>query len=167
MLYNAKNGTVHIDNATMDYITFGSGIKKLIMIPGVGDGFQTVKGLALPFALMYRKLAKSFTVYVFSRRRDLPQDFSTRDMARDIALAMETLGIGPASIVGVSQGGMIAQFLAIDSPELVEKLILVVTLGWQNKMVQTVIGNWMKLAKRVITKALWWIQRRNLIPKNI
>lgn len=30
-----------------------------------------------------------------------------------------------AEVMGVSQGGMIAQYLAIDYPELVEKLVLV------------------------------------------
>lgn len=148
MLYNAKNGAVPIDNAIMDYITFGSGGRNLIIIPGLGDGFQTVKGLALPFAFMYRKLAKDYTVYVFSRRRDLPQGFTTKDMARDIALAMRKLGMERASVVGVSQGGMIAQFLAIDFPKAVEKLVLVVTLARQNETVQTVIGNWVELANQ-------------------
>ena len=45
-----KNGQLTIDNTTMDYISFGKGKKKLIMIPGLGDGLKTVKGMALPFS---------------------------------------------------------------------------------------------------------------------
>lgn len=40
--------------------------------------------------------------------------------------ALKELGITRVSVMGVSQGGMIAQFLAIDYPELAEKLIIVV-----------------------------------------
>ena len=40
--------------------------------------------MALPFALMYRPLASDFTVYVFSRRRELPEHMTTREMAADL-----------------------------------------------------------------------------------
>ena len=41
------------------------------LLPGVGDGLKTVRGMALPFAFLYRSLAEHFAVYVFSRRRIL------------------------------------------------------------------------------------------------
>ena len=52
MFYNAKNGEIEIENTTVNYISFGKGKRNLIIIPGVGDGFKTVKGLAIPFAFM-------------------------------------------------------------------------------------------------------------------
>mgnify|MGYP002512586036 CR=1 FL=1 len=63
MFYNAKNHTVTIDGDTTDFISFGKGKKNLVIIPGVGDGLKTAKGLAIPFAIMYRLFAKDFTVY--------------------------------------------------------------------------------------------------------
>ena len=30
----------------MDYVTFGTGTQVLVMIPGLGDGLTTVKGMA-------------------------------------------------------------------------------------------------------------------------
>ena len=71
MFYNAKNGNIKIENTTMDYISFGNGNKNLVMIAGLGDGLKTVKGLATPFALMYRNYAKDYKVYVFSRKNQL------------------------------------------------------------------------------------------------
>ena len=145
---NAKNGKLPIENTYMDYIVFGSGSKNLIMIPGVGDGLKTVAGTAIPFSILYRKLAKEYKVYAFSRRNEMPAGFSTREMAEDLYYAIKQLKIGSAHILGVSQGGMIAQWLAIDHPETVEKLILTVTMARQNETVQKVVGRWMEMAKQ-------------------
>ena len=148
MVYNARNGTVRVGPAAMDYICFGSGEKILIMLPGLGDGLQTVRGTALPMALMYREFAKDFTVYAFSRIRELPQKYTTRDMARDQARAMEALGIEKAHIFGVSMGGMIAQWLAIDFPEKVYRLVLTVTCAESNPILRESLSEWVTLAKR-------------------
>jgi pimeloyl-ACP methyl ester carboxylesterase len=145
---NAKNERLHLKTGDMDYIRFGSGEKALVMLPGVGDGLKTVKGMALPFALLYRSLAKDFTVYVFSRRVELPPHMSTRDMAEDLNAAMEALGLSRAAVVGVSQGGMIAQWLAIEHPDKVDKLVLTVTLSRPNDTVRDTIARWTEMAKR-------------------
>ena len=142
-----RNGTLTLKNGRMDYIRFGSGTRVLIMLPGLGDGLRTVKGTALPMALMYRKFAKQYTVYAFSRREPLAAGMTTRDMAADQAEAMEALGIDRADILGVSMGGMIAQWLAIDHPHRVGKLILTVTCAEQNPVLRESIREWIDLAK--------------------
>lgn len=143
-----KNGIVTIKTGSVPYIRFGRGKQTLVLIPGVGDGFQTVKGMALPFALLYRKLSKDFTVFAFSRRENLTPGTTTREMADDLNLAMDQLGIEKSVVVGVSQGGMIAQWLAIDHQEKVEKLALVVTLSRPNPTVDQVISNWINMANK-------------------
>lgn len=146
MLYNAKNCSIKIDNTEMEYITFGSGEKNAILIPGLGDGLRTVKGKAVPFACLYHEFAQEYTVYAFSRKNRLEEGYTTRDMARDMKTAMDLLGIEKADIVGVSQGGMIAQFLAIDYPEAVDRLVLAVTVPKSNETLETVVGNWIQFA---------------------
>ena len=148
MFCNAKNGSVTLDNTTMDYIAFGRGSKNLILIPGLGEGMTTVGGTALPMALMYRKLGKEFRVYMFGRRIEMPAGFTTKDMAEDIYRAMLQLNIPSASIVGVSLGGMIVQHLAIEHPDVVEKLILCVTLPYQNETLVSCLSAWIKMAKK-------------------
>ena len=71
----AKNGRLKLSAGELDYIRFGTGSRVLVMIPGLGDGLKTVRGTALPFALAYRRMARDFTVYVFSRRRALAQGY--------------------------------------------------------------------------------------------
>lgn len=147
-MLNAKNACLRLPGGEVDYIRFGSGDRTLVMLPGVGDGLKTVRGMALPFALLYRALAKEFMVYVFSRRRELPEHFTTRQMAEDLNTAMDMLGLSDAAVVGVSQGGMIAQWLAIDHPDKVGKLVLTVTLARPNDTVENVIARWTGMAKR-------------------
>ena len=144
MLFHAHNGCV----LNTDYIRFGTGKKSLMILPGLGDGLQTVKGTALPMAVMYRMFAKDYTVYAFSRRQALPAGHTTREMARDLAEAMEALGIAQADVLGVSMGGMIAQHLAIDYPDKVGKLILAVTCPKPNPILEASLSEWVELAKR-------------------
>ena len=147
MFYNSKNKVIDIDDTTVNYISFGTGNKNLIIIPGVGDGLKTVKGLALPFSIMYKLFAKDFKVYVFSRKNDLKKDYSTMDMANDIKYILDKLDIEKTSVVGVSQGGMIAEHLTINYPDIIEKLVLVVTLSKQNEIINKRVNKWIKYAK--------------------
>ena len=148
MMLRPYNGHLHLETGDLDYIRFGSGKKRLVMIPGLGDGLKTVDGMALPFALLYRALTGDFTVWVFSRGRELEAHTGTRAMAAELNAAMEALGLTRAAVLGVSQGGMIAQWLAIDHPERVEKLVLTVTLGRPNDTAREVITRWTEMAAR-------------------
>lgn len=148
MFYNAKNNNIKIEQSNMDYVSFGVENKNLIIIPGLGDGLRTVKGMAISLALMYRQFAKEYSVYVFSRRNNLAKGFTTRNMAQDIVEAMNLLNISNADIMGVSQGGMIAQCMAINNPEKVNKLVLAVTSSESNEIINNVVGNWIQLAKK-------------------
>ena len=148
MLLSSKNGTVNMNGTTMDYIRFGSGPRTLIMLPGLGDGLRSMKGTALPMALMYREFCRDFTVWAFSRKNVLPDGYTTRDMARDQAEAMEMLGIQKADVFGVSMGGMIAQWLAVDNPEKVGKLILTVTSARPNPILRESVEEWVALTQK-------------------
>lgn len=154
MLWNAKNRSVKIDNTEMHYVSFGHGSKNLIVLPGLSDGLLTVKGKALLLASSYTKYFKDYTVYMFSRKNDMLESYSIRDMATDQAKALQTLGITKTSVMGVSQGGMIAQFLAIDYPELVEKLIITVSAPRVNDMIHENVSSWIEMAKRGDHKSL-------------
>lgn len=147
MILQANEGTIKIDKSEMHYVMFGKGHKSLVILPGLSDGLKNVKGAKAMHAMMYKRFAKEYRVYVFSRKNHMEEGYSTRDMARDQRIAMRSLGIENAHIMGFSQGGMIAQWLAIDYPQRVDKLVLAVSLARQNKTIQEVIGKWIGLAK--------------------
>lgn len=148
MLFDAKNGSVPMDGGRIDYIRFGCGGRTLVLLPGVSDGLKTVRGMALPFALLYRALTKDFTVYSFSRRDPLPAGQTTREMARELGAALDALGVRRAAVVGVSQGGMVAQWLAADRPELAEKLVLAVSAARPNETLTAAVNGWLAMAAR-------------------
>ena len=154
MFLNAKNSSIPIGSTHMPYIRFGSGTKTLIMLPGLGDGLKSVRGTALPMAIMYRMFAREYTVYMFSRRDELPENATTRDMAADLAHCMDVLSIGRADVFGVSMGGMIAQHLAADHPDRVGKLVLAVTAASSNPIADNAIGAWIAMAEQGNHRAL-------------
>lgn len=154
MLWNAKNGCVNIGDTDMDYVSFGYGSKTLVLLPGLSDGLVTVKGKALLLAKPYRIFFKNYTVYMFSRKNKMPEGYSIRDMAADQARVLQNLGITKACVMGVSQGGMIAQYLAIDCPEMIEKLVIAVSAPKVNEVIQDCVGRWIQFAEQGDHKSL-------------
>ena len=152
MIYHVKERKLQLGATQIDYITFGSGKQPLILIQGLNT--RGIHGAGPSLAYMYRIFARDYTVYLFDRRPDVPEGITVRDLASDIAAAMDTLGLTNADIFGASQGGMIAQYLAIDRPDLVRKLVLAVTLSRTNDTVTTVIQNWVDWAQQGLMKQL-------------
>ncbi|GAA3627100.1 alpha/beta fold hydrolase [Nonomuraea rosea] len=56
-----------------------------------------------------------------------PGDYTLADLVADTQGLIKALGIGPCRVVGTSMGAMIAQELALESPELVRSAVLIAT----------------------------------------
>ncbi len=115
----AKVGDIDIN-----YRVEGEG-EPLVMIMGFGSGMEGWTFQA-PF------FAKRFKVVTFDNRgvgkSDKPKGpYTTAMMAEDAVGLMDNLGIERAHVMGASMGGMIAQELAINHPERVNKLVLACT----------------------------------------
>jgi len=146
MPYHVEEKQLKLSDTQIDYITFGKGTKPMIMIQGLNT--RSIKGAGASIAYMYHMFAKDYKVYLFDRRADVWDGITVRDLAADVAMAMDALDITKADIFGVSQGGMIGQYLAIDRPDLVNKLVLAVTLSRNNGTVIEVINNWIEMIKQ-------------------
>lgn len=152
MLWQLKEQKVQTGDTAVDCISFGRGARPLVMIQGLNT--RGVKGAGAGLAWMYRLIARDFRVYLFDRRPDVCEGITIRDLAGDVACAMDALGIQNADVLGVSQGGMIAQYLAIERPDLVRRLVLAVTLCRPNAAVTEAITKWIQLANEGKMKAL-------------
>ena len=148
------NGAASVGDTQMFYIRLGAGPRNVVILPGLSDGLVTVKGKAVLLGKTYREFFSDFTIYIFSRKEPLPTDYSIREMAADQAEAMRILGLSGACVMGVSEGGMIVQYLAADFPELVGKLVLAVTAPYANEHVQVFVKSRIDEAKRGDHKAI-------------
>lgn len=99
---------------------------------GTGPDLLLIMGLGAhsgAWLLNAPALAKRFRVTTFDNRgtgrTSAPDEpYSIRGMAGDTAALMDGLGIARAHIVGASMGGMIAQELAINYPEKIDRLVI-------------------------------------------
>ncbi|MBP5208246.1 MAG: alpha/beta hydrolase [Clostridia bacterium] len=143
-----KNGCVTVGDTDMYYVAFGRGQKKLVVLPGLSDGLATVKGKAWILASPYKRFFQDYTVFMFSRKNSMPEGYSIEDMADDQATAMKLIGIDRACVMGVSQGGMIAQHIAVKYPAAAERLILAVTAPYANEVVKDAVSGWIGMMNR-------------------
>lgn len=155
MADDVYDGTVELDGAetssreplTVDLVSFGEGEQPLVILPGLSDGLTTVSGRGGVLAWHYRAFAHAHRVSVVSRPNEIPDDYSTRAMAADYAALFRSLEWEEINLLGVSQGGMIAQWIAIDAPDLLRRLCLTVTTAGPTETLVQSVGRWMQLAR--------------------
>jgi 4,5:9,10-diseco-3-hydroxy-5,9,17-trioxoandrosta-1(10),2-diene-4-oate hydrolase len=122
---------------TMHYHEAGSGERGAVLFvhgsgPGA-SGWSNFKG-NYPFLAEhgYRTIVPDTMGYGYSTK---PEDgaFSLSDIAAQYKALLDSLGVERATIVGNSQGGAIAITLALDYPELVDKLVLMAPGGLETR----------------------------------
>ena len=102
---------------------------------GSGAPLLLIMGLAVDstgWALQVPEFAKHYQTTVFDNRgvgrSSKPSGpYTIAEMATDTVGLMDELGIAQAHVVGISMGGMIAQELALQHPERVDRLVLACT----------------------------------------
>ena len=114
--------TVKVNDIQIYYEVHGEGFP-LIMIMGLSANVDWWD------PRMIQKLSKNFKLVMFDNmgagRTDVSdRRYTIKSFAEDTIGLMNILGISRAHIIGVSMGGMIAQELALNYPEKVEKLVL-------------------------------------------
>jgi len=108
----------------IQYVRFGKGDDTLLVFSG-GPGSTLPSGFMLRVFGQFKHVSKSYVVYVLGRKSELPEGYTTRDMAEDYAAVIrDEFDGGPLDVMGMSYGGLIAQHLAADHPELIRRLVI-------------------------------------------
>ena len=136
--------TVKTEHFEMDYIKFGTGSRPLVVLPGMS--LKSVTSIASMVADSYKIFKDDFTVYLFDRKKNFGETYPMEQMAADTAEAMDVLGVESACFIGISQGGMIAQLIAEQFPQKVERLALGCSASRLNDMSRAVMTEWKRLA---------------------
>lgn len=138
--------SVPVPGSVQDCLHFGRGEDNILILPGLST--RDVRDAGIMLSYMYRDFAKEYTVWVFDKRRDVPEDCSPALLAEDCACAMAALGIKSAHVLGVSLGGMIAQELAIRQPGLVRSLVPALTAACVNSSIESAVGRWIAFVEK-------------------
>lgn len=128
----------------MAYLAFGDeDLPLAVVIPGLTDGLAPVHTEAGAAAVEAPPPAfRRFRVLVVSHRDPMPEGWSTKDMADDLADLLRHRAERPAILVAHSMGGMVAQHLAAAHPELVDRLVLSSTLPVTDAVFSAVLERW-------------------------
>jgi pimeloyl-ACP methyl ester carboxylesterase len=107
------------------------------------------------FYLGLKRLTQTYSIYLTSRKQNLPKGYTAEDMSNDFA-DMIRKDIGkPVHIMGMSSGGSSAMHLVVDHPDLVAKLVLAMTGYRLNSNGKRVAEIWRDLARKEDWPALY------------
>ena len=111
----------------LPFLATGSGAPLLFVAGLSPEAGVDAAGTARMNASLLAPFAKRRRVTFVNRRAGLPRGMSMADLADEHAEAIRSLGGGPVDVAGISTGGSIAQQLAADHPDLVDRLVLLST----------------------------------------
>ncbi len=122
----AASGKATRAGVGLAYSVRGDGPETALLIQGLGARAADW-GPSLPGAL-----AERFRVVMFDNRgtgsSDKPREaWTLEDMAEDALAVLDAVGAERVHVLGVSMGGMIAQLVALDRADRVDRLVLLST----------------------------------------
>jgi 3-oxoadipate enol-lactonase len=121
---NASQRLVVTRRLTMNIVEAGSG-PAVLLIHGLGWDHSLWNPTLERFSSRYRLIAADTRGHGLTDKPDGPYDMAM--FARDYAALADPLGLTRVCVIGLSQGGMVAQNLALLRPDLVSALVLVST----------------------------------------
>jgi pimeloyl-ACP methyl ester carboxylesterase len=113
---------LNLDDIDLYYEVVGEGLP-LLLIHGLGSSTRDWAEQVGFFSSRYQVIV--FDVRGHGKSSKPPGPYSVPLFAADSAKLLKMLGIGPAHVVGISMGGMIAFQLAVSYPEVTRSLVIV------------------------------------------
>ena len=108
------------ENTSIDYDIHGEDGPPLILIGGLGFGRWA-------FFKQTPALSRHFRTITFDVRGERDLKGGVGDLMSDVVALLDHLNVRKTHVLGTSLGGFVAQDLAIQRPDLVERLVLVCT----------------------------------------
>ena len=131
-----------LPNGEMPCISFGKGKRNLLILPGLRT--SSIEKTGWFISLYYRIFSKDFRVYILDRIIPVSDGCTIHDLAEDTFAAIEKLGISNSFVFAASQGGMNAMDLAVNHPDLTERMVLAVTSSRMNPTIEEAVGTWIR-----------------------
>ncbi|MCJ7575872.1 MAG: alpha/beta hydrolase [Dehalococcoidia bacterium] len=162
-----RRATTGYSTNGLPYACFGNGTRNLVVFDGLDFRHKPPSGIMLRMSTGYLSgLTIDYRIYFVSRRPGLPLGYSLKDMSDDYAVMIKN-ELGGADIIGVSTGGAIAQYFAIDHPDLVRRLVLVMTGCRQTEQGKELLRKVADLARKRKRRAAYSLLGTAIIRKGI
>jgi pimeloyl-ACP methyl ester carboxylesterase len=150
------------------YACIGHGTRHLVVFDGLDFRHRPPVGIMLRLTYGYLgALANDYRIYIVSRRSGLPPGYSLRDMSDDYAVMIKNELGGALDVIGVSTGGGIAQYFAIDHPDLVRRLVLAMTGCRQTQQGKELLRKVADLARKRKRRAAYALLGTAIMRKGI
>jgi pimeloyl-ACP methyl ester carboxylesterase len=146
----------HFKNTDLYYEEHGSG-EPLVLIAGLASDSQSWLSVVEPLANHFRVI--TLDNWGVGRSPLDNTGITIEQMANDCLKLIRHLNLSKVHLLGHSMGGMIAMSLAIQHPEIVNKLILEATSPKINRRNIELFNDWVTYLQTGMDKRLWF---RNL-----
>ncbi len=132
---------IDLNNVSLNYELNGEG-PAVVFINGLTMDVNGWYFQVPAFAQKYRVLRYDCRGQGQSDKPDM--DYSQEIHADDLNRLMDKIGIDRSHIVGLSNGGMIAQYFALEYPQKVRSLVLVDTCSYIDTLLELILKAWIR-----------------------
>lgn len=135
--------TLDVDGTSLHFELRGSGAP-LLLLNGLGLDLTAWGPLAGALERRFRLVL--LDARGAGRSAAPPGPYSTARLAADAAALLASLALGPAHVIGLSLGGLVAQELALRAPGAVRAVVLAATAAHLPARTRRVLDAWRRLA---------------------
>jgi pimeloyl-ACP methyl ester carboxylesterase len=135
---------IRANNLTMNYEEQGTG-EPLILIPYLSADNACYAFQVAEYAKYFRCI--SLDLRGTGETEKSKEDYSTQELADDVAAFMQALGIAKAHVSGLSLGGAVGMWVAAKYPDRVISLSLHSAWPKTDPFIKAVVENWQTVAK--------------------
>lgn len=135
---------IEVGNLRTYYEIHGQG-QPLLLIHGLGSSCRDWELQVPDFKEHFKVITLDLRGHGRSDKPSAP--YRMDDFAGDAAGVLQALAPGPAHVVGISLGGMVAFQLVLDHPELVDRLVIVNSVP---ALVPRGLGDWLGYWQRLL-----------------